>query len=167
MNIIQRIKNEALKNAPVKDKKKKVILDTDQDEVDVAQMMRDNGFGDDLVTTAKKSRWCRWDVEGEGVKAEVKTRRYTKPEWDTWVIDQHKVDHLIENYPDDELYFINVYEGKYHLYTMSYVYSCEIKHDYVPYEKRTKPFYHIPKDGWLIELASGEENSKVNWDEQK
>ena len=157
---IQRIKNAALANASPAEKRSKVVLDTDQDELDVTEMLIKHGYGDDLVATTYKNRWCRWDVEGEGIKVEVKTRKYQKPEWTTWVIDQYKVDYLMENHADDKLYMVNIFEGKYHLYDIPYIHKCEVRLDYCPYEKRKKPFYHIPKDGWIIELASGTKNKK-------
>lgn len=159
---IKRIKNAALAQASPFEKKHKVILDTDQDEIDVAQMMRNAGFGDDLVETGKKNRWCRWDVEGEGVKAEIKTRTYTKDEWDTWVIDSYKVDYLMENYPEDELYFVNIYDNKYHLYTMAYVSTCNKVKKYARFKdgkSGLREYYEIPKNAWLMELSSGETNN--------
>lgn len=158
---IKRIKNAALAQASPFEKKQKVVLDTDQDEIDVAGMMVKAGFGDDLKTTAIKNRFCRWDIEGEGVKAEIKSRTYTKPEWDTWVIDTYKIDWMMDNHPDDELYFINVYDGKYHLYTMAYVSTCKKVKKYARFKdgkSGLREYYEIPKDGWLMELASGETN---------
>lgn len=158
---IQRIKNAALANASFIEKKHKVVLDTDQDEIDVATMMRERGFGDDLVETGRRSRWCRWDVEGEGVKAEIKTRTYTKEEWDTWVIDTYKVDYMMDKFPDEELYFVNIYEGEYHIYDLRYVAECDKRSTYARFangKSGKREFYEVPKDGWIMELKTGKTN---------
>ena len=160
---IQRIKNAALAQASPFEKKQKVVLDTDQDEEDVANLMIAAGFGDDLKTTTKKSRWCRWDVEGEGVKAEVKTRTYTKPEWDTWVIDTYKIDYMLEKFPEEETYFINVYEKEYHIYTCEYVASCNKVKKFARFrdgKSGLREYYEIPKNGFLMELKSKQKNEE-------
>lgn len=153
---IQRIKNAALQNASPFEKKEKVILDTDRDEEIVAGLMS-KWLDKDITATNGKNRWCRWDVECEGLKGEVKSRTYTKPEWDSWVIDTYKIDHLLEKYPDDDIYFINVFEEQYHVYKADYVATC-------PKVKRMAKFrdgrgglreyYEIPKDAFLVELKT-------------
>ena len=160
---IKRIKNSALATASAFEKKEKVILDTEQDEIDTAVYMMRHGYGD-LKETFRRNKYCRWDIEGEGIKVEVKSRTYTKPEWTTWVIDTYKIDKLIEKFPDEDIYFVNVFENEFHLYDAKYVAECKVVKKQARFRDGTgglRTYYEIPKDGYIMELKTGKKNEKI------
>ena len=147
---IKRIKNAALAMSSDKERKEKYVLDTDNDEEIVANLM--SIYLDKEIKTT--SHWCRWDAEGEGVVAEVKSRTYGK-DYDTWIIDTYKIDYLLDKFPDKDCYFVNVFEGEYHMYDAKFVASCPQETKMARFrdgKQQLRTYYVMPKDGYVAEL---------------
>ena len=159
---IERIKKAAQSQLPDYKKKAKVILDTDADEEKVAELLAPYGV-DWETTLAKHGKWCRWDVEGKDrdgnmSRVEVKSRTYGS-NYDTWIIDTYKIDKMLEKFPEDKNYFVNVYEGIYHMYDANYISKkCEKATKMARFNdgrQQLRTFYIIPKDQFIVELSTG------------
>lgn len=146
--------------------KAKEELDTEKDEYTVEHLLQPYGT---WSNTNSKDKWCRWDAEGidpsgTNAKLEVKSRAGNMDKYDTWIIDSYKIDYLLENHPDENHYFVNVYKGGYHLYDARFVADCPKKVRKVRGDKKLHTFYYIPKDMFMVELASGKlgDGSELN-----
>ena len=159
---IERIKKQINDQQPQHKKK----IDTDQDEDDAAKLMTEF-CGHEWITTRAKSKYCRWDLEGKNTKgktsrAEVKSRTYDSDKngipYETWIIDSYKIDKMLEKFPEDENYFINVFEGKFHVYCAKFVASCkkEVRKAWALPGAPLRTFYFIPRDQYITELSNEE-----------
>lgn len=157
---IERIKEAARKTMSDNQLKHSVELDTDADEDEVEKLIKEFG---DFKTTRAKSKWCRWDLEGfqqdgQMSRIEVKSRTYGK-DYDTWIIDSYKMTKLLEKFPNDRRYFVNVFEGEYHLFDGDYVASCPTMVRWANFKdgsKKLRTLYVVPKDMFIVELSTGE-----------
>lgn len=172
---INRIKRAIWADLPDSMKKDVVILDTDSDEEKVAKLL--SLYGSEWETTREKhGKFCRWDVEGythDGKRAriEIKSRTYGK-DFDTWIIDTYKIDYMLEKFSEDTNYFVNVFEGEYHVYCAEYVATCEVvkrKARFKDGSSALRTFYVIPKNDHIVELGSGTKGDKYNkvWKKKK
>ena len=160
---IERIKFEASKMLPPEKVKKLKYngADVDGDEKRVRDFL--NKLGGEFKVTSERNKYERWDLEGndqhkEVTKVEVKTRPKAN-DYDTWIIDSYKVDHMLKEYPMDNNYFVNVCEGRYELYDMRYIASCptvKTRAQMWNGGSELKTFYKFPKAEFVIELSTGE-----------
>lgn len=107
--------------------------------------------------------YTRYDLMRPGGKLEVKSRTYGS-DFDTWIIDTYKIDKLIELYPDDDIYFVNVFNGEYHIFDARYVAECKvIKRTARFKDGRSKKMeaYLIPKKDFIMELKTGKRGKKA------
>ena len=160
---IEAIKLAASKMLPPENTKKKKYngADVDGDEKRTRDFL--NALGGDFKVTSTNNKYERWDIEGtdqhkQTTKVEVKSRPKAN-DYDTWIIDSYKVDHMLKEFPLDNNYFVNVCEGRYEVYDMNYIAGCKIVHTRAKmWNGGTEPktFYKFDKAEFLIELSTGE-----------
>lgn len=161
---IERIK----KSAFARPSKEKVILDTDADEDQVALLLEP--YGTEWETTrAKRGRYCRWDIDGKTrdnkvAKMEIKSRTYGHG-FDTWIIDTYKIDYMLKHFPKDRNYFVNIFEGEYKVFCAKHVAKCEKVSKFARFadgKSGMREYYVIPKNEFIVELATGQKGDKFN-----
>ena len=142
--------------------KKITELDTDQDEKDTAKYL--NQLEGEYNTM--DDPFARWDVEGlsstgKTVKVEVRSRTRNKAEEDTWLVDSYKMDYLLETFPDDLNFFVNVYKNAYYLYDVNFVAQHEIITTRCKMPSSGKwedrEVYYFPKKQYIMELRTGKQ----------
>ena len=142
--------------------KAEVEVDYEADEQEVVSLInKRRKFGKGWRQSSNKR--SRYDLTREGAKLEVKSRTYGS-DFPTWIIDSYKVDYLIETYPEEDLYFVNVFNGDYHIYDLRYVATCEKKKTHSSYRSghgRDSEFYVIPKKDFIMELKTGKRGKKA------
>ena len=167
MTIIERIKRDF---APTPKKgihgsgthAAEVEVDFESDEQYVVELInKRRKFGKGWRQSSNKR--SRYDLTRPGAKLEVKSRTYGS-NYDTWIIDTYKIDHMIATYPDEELYFVNAFNGEYHIFDVRMVAECEkIKRrsNFRAGNSRDSEFYLIPKKDFIMELKTGKRGRKA------
>lgn len=174
---IERIKRTASLQLPPQ-KVKYNGADVEGDEKRTRDFLEPFGYG--WFATHERNKYERWDIEGHQVdlseeespgefaRVEVKSR--PKPNtYPTWIIDSYKVDYLLENFPDDMNYFVNVCEGRYELYDMRLIAnSPKVKSMAKMWNggSELKTFYKFDKTMYIIELSSGELGPGAEYNEK-
>ena len=166
---IERIKFEAMAQLTPK-KEKYNGADVDGDENRTKDFF--NNLGGKFEVTSGRNKFERWDIEGidhHGQKTwiEVKTRPAVNT-YDTWIIDTYKVDWMLNEFPHDPCYFVNVCQGEYHVYDMRYIATAPQKPVTAKMWNGTtqaKNFYFFKKDMFLTELSKGVEGKGAEFNE--
>lgn len=162
---IERIKREAAKQLPPNHAYRPQFyngMETDSDEKQVRDLLNEQGWGEFKVTS-DTNKYERWDLEGTDkfdrtARIEVKSR--TPNDYTSWIIDTYKVDWMLNEFPFDTNYYVNVCNGAFHVYDMNYIKSCYVKKNVRSrmhngtYELRN--FYMFEKRMFMIELSTGE-----------
>ena len=138
-----------------------VSIDVLSDEAQVIELLNNRRkFGKGWETTPHN---CRWDGERKGAKLELKSRTYGT-DFDTWIIDTYKIDYMLENFPKEELYFVNGFDGAFHIFDARYVATCpkkEVTAHFKTGGSKEKIFYVIPKGDYIMELKTGKRGKKA------
>ena len=130
---------------------------TKKDEHDVNDLLNKTGGHYEVM----EDEYARWDIEGadsDGVSTKVEVKSRNSNNYNTWIIDMYKVDYMLEHFPNDNNYFVNVCDGRYELYDMRWIATQEKRFNVYTKEHDGNIAYHdyycFNKQNFILELKT-------------